>query len=85
METGFSTNFLGRGEISQAEYFEGVVKVAQKLKAANGGDAPFLGIYELCDEDSQSWLDPEAHFGLLTSDLRPKRAFATVANAVDLL
>lgn len=85
METGFSTNFIGRGEVRQAEYFEGVVKVAQRLKETNRGEDPFLGIYELCDENSQSWLDPEAHFGLLTSDLRPKRAFAMMANALDLL
>jgi hypothetical protein len=82
METGYSTNFIGRGEGNQLEYFRGVMEVARSLKAISHNDDPVLGIYELCDEDSTSWLDPEAHFGLLTSDLRPKRAFALVAEAL---
>ena len=82
METGYSTNFIGRRENSQAEYFEGVLEVARKLKAINRADDPYLGIYELCDENSRAWLDPEAHFGLMTSDLQPKRAFAVVAEAL---
>jgi hypothetical protein len=82
METGFSTNAPMRDQEHQTEYFEIAMKVAAILKRLSSKTDPLFGIYELCDGDSSAWLDPEAHFGLLTSDLRPKRAFETVASAL---
>jgi hypothetical protein len=82
METGFSTNTMMRDQSCQSEYFENLVRVARELKHCSLGNGPVLGIYELCDGDTSAWLDPEAHFGLLTSDLRPKKAFSTVREIV---
>jgi hypothetical protein len=82
METGFSTNTTMRNQECQAEYFEKAMRVARNLKRNSLGNGPVLGIYELCDGDSSAWLDPEAHFGLLTSDLKPKKAFSTVKQIV---
>lgn len=82
METGFSTNAPMRDEEQQSKYFENVASVVARLPRSAGGDGAVFGIYELCDGSSSAWLDPEAHFGLLTSDLQPKRAFATVAQIV---
>jgi hypothetical protein len=82
METGFSTNAIMRDEKRQSEYFQSVALVAQNLKRKLAGDGILLGIYELCDADSSVWLDPEAHFGLLNSDLSPKKAFATVREII---
>jgi hypothetical protein len=82
METGFSTNMAMRNQKSQAEYFENVVGITRDLKRNSWGNGPVLGIYELCDGDSSAWLDPEAHFGLLTTNLRPKKAFSIVRRIV---
>jgi hypothetical protein len=84
METGFSTNTLGRGELEQARYFAGLRDVAASLRIMSGTFA-FLGAYELCDEDSNAHIDPEAHFGLLNSHLEPKKAFSTVRDLMTAL
>jgi len=78
METGFSTNAVLRDQKQQSEYFQNVLKIAKNLRHQAVGDGVLFGIYELCDGDSSAWLDPEAHFGLLTSDLKPKKAYTTV-------
>ncbi len=82
METGFSTNTCGRGHVRQSEYFERVMPVVKNLKSRSTGDDAVLGVYELCDGDSSAWLDPEAHFGLLTCEMLPKAAFMTVQEGV---
>jgi hypothetical protein len=84
METGFSTNALMRNEDRQSEYFDHLMRSAIFLKGKSAADAPVFGIYELCDGDSSACLDPEAHFGLLTSDLLPKKAFASVKACIAL-
>jgi hypothetical protein len=73
LETGFSTNAWLRGENAQAEYFADLKQVVKRFRPAT--DAPLVGIYELSDWDSTAPLDPEAHFGLLRTDLEPKAAF----------
>jgi hypothetical protein len=85
METGFSTNGPLRGERRQAEYFERLATEIGQLKRRSATDGLLLGIYELCDWDSSAWLDPEAHFGLLHSDLTPKRSFESVRSLVTSL
>jgi hypothetical protein len=82
METGFSTNAIMRDQKRQSEYFENVMNIAKNLRRKAVGHGTLFGIYELCDGDSSAWLDPEAHFGLLTSDLKPKKAYATVKEIV---
>ena len=77
METGFATNTWLRGEREQSRYFEGLAKVANDLREA-AGEVEFIGLHELCDWDSSALLDPEAHFGIMTSDLVPKLAFSAV-------
>ena len=84
IETGFSTNTLGRGQLEQARYFAGLRNVAASLRVMSGTFA-FLGAYELCDEDSDAHIDPEAHFGLLNSRLEPKKAFSTVRDLIATL
>lgn len=80
IETGFCTNTPLRDQRRQAEYFERVAIVLEELKHRLAPGVPLFGIYELCDGDSSAWLDPEAHFGLLTSQLQLKRAYSTVAH-----
>ena len=82
METGFSTNGPFRDQRRQSEYFERLANVVGHLKRRSAKNTLLLGIYELCDWDSSAWLDPEAHFGLLNSDLTPKRSFASVKHMV---
>jgi hypothetical protein len=82
METGFSTNTITRNQKRQAEYFQNVMNIAKNLRRKAVGHGILFGIYELCDGDSSAWLDPEAHFGLLTSDLKPKEAYATVKEMI---
>jgi hypothetical protein len=80
METGFTTNSWFRGTGTQSSYFVGLTNVAAELGRKYG--AAFVGVYELCDSDTAAGLDPEAHFGLLTSDLKPKPAFSAVKQLV---
>ena len=82
IETGYSTNAILRGQSQQAEYFESIKRVATYIRQKSVMDCPIFGIYELCDSDSSAWLDPEAHFGLMTSDGKAKSAFATVREIV---
>jgi hypothetical protein len=85
METGFSTNAITRGQKEQKEYFEKLPIVVNNLKGLIPGNDILLGVYELCDRDSSALLDPESHFGLLTSDLNPKSAFTTVMKLIAAL
>ena len=73
LETGFSTNAWLREEKAQAEYFADLKQVVKRFRRTK--DAPLVGIYELSDWDSTALLDPEAHFGLLRTDLEPKPGF----------
>ncbi len=76
METGFSTNVPWlRGEKQQVSFFDAFDAELQ----LEGDRIGLVGFYELSDRDSRAILDPEAHFGLVTSDrLTPKAAFARV-------
>lgn len=77
LETGYSTN-LGtlRGEQQQASFFRSFQEILPKLESGTAPFFSFVGIYELVDLDSGAFLDPEAHFGLLTSKLTRKAAFS---------
>lgn len=75
-ETGYCTNAPLRKETEQAAYFQNLRGAVERL--TERGILSLLGVYELCDADSAAGLNPEAHFGLMTSDLRPKSAFNTV-------
>jgi hypothetical protein len=80
METGYATNMPGfRTGAQQDAYFDNLEQVIYNLDSALGPTMlPTIGIYELCDADSDTFLDPEAHFGLLTSTLSRKSAFLSV-------
>jgi len=81
LETGYATNIQGlRNEHQQSKYFQVAEKVFQQLSARFGHESMALvGFYELCDSNSSAFLDPEAHFGLLTSgSLDRKLAFVDV-------
>jgi hypothetical protein len=82
MESGFSTNAPTRNERRQIEYFEQLSTVAEQLRKLQPTADALLGCYELCDRDSSAWLDPEAHFGLLTQDLKPKLAFSALSSLI---
>jgi hypothetical protein len=82
LETGFSTNAPHRAYRQQSEYLERVGSVARQLKGKLGESSILLGIYELCDGDTSAWLDPEAHFGVMTSDLLVKGAYPTLGHIV---
>lgn len=85
METGYSTNVFFRDDREQSHYFKGVQEIIARLNSRPPRRLSLCGIYELCDGNSEAWLDPEAHFGIMTSDLKPKAAFATVAQLVEEL
>ena len=82
METGYSTNTRCRGQREQSEYFKHLQAYAAQLKSRSVKDGLVLGIYELSDGATSAWIDPEAHFGLMTSHLEPKSAFRAVTNLV---
>ena len=82
METGYSTNTLCRDGHQQSAYFAHLTTIANTLKQMPLTNGLLLGIYELCDADSSAWVDPEPHFGLLTSELLPKTAAATVSQLI---
>lgn len=80
METGYTTN-IGRfrTQKQQADYFASLQEVTHSLDSALGQRGlELLGLYEICDDDSSVFLDPEAHFGLLTSTFRRKAGFRAV-------
>lgn len=81
METGFSTNTISRNEASQAIFFKNLNDNIQTLMQLSPSKI-LLGIYELCDGDSSAWLDPEAHFGLLTTDLERKSGFGAAQELI---
>jgi beta-glucosidase/6-phospho-beta-glucosidase/beta-galactosidase len=81
IETGYATNLQPwRSEQQQANYFRTLENAIIRLDARIGRDGlALVGIHELSDGDTHAFLDPEAHFGLLTSDtLRRKAAFDVV-------
>ena len=81
LETGYSTNMRRwRGDQQQEAYFQDLTKALKRWDGQTGEkEFLFLGIHELTDSNTSAGLDPEAHFGLLTSDsLERKAAFATV-------
>lgn len=85
IETGFATNGVWlRGDMDQAAYFETVANTIRQVDGLQPqGLLSHIGIYELVDKDSGAILDPEAHFGLLTSRFTRKSSFATVAALFD--
>ncbi len=85
METGFCTNCVMRHESRQAKYFRSIEATAVALRRKLPGNGFLFGIYELCDRDSNAFLDPESHFGVCRSDLTPKGAFASVKNIIETL
>jgi hypothetical protein len=81
LETGYSTNMRRWRDGKQQEaYFEDLKNALTQWDGQTGGKGLlFLGIHELTDSDTSAGLDPEAHFGLLTSDsLERKAAFDVV-------
>lgn len=82
METGYSTNLrLFRDEGNQTAYYRALGRFLASLPhQAGGARLALVGLYELVDWDSGAFLDPEAHFGLLTSgtDGKRKEAFEEV-------
>ena len=76
LETGYSTNFpIGRTEDAQVRYFLDFGRALNRLDAeAQPNGLLWLGIHELSDEESRAFLDPEAHFGLLTSKSLDRKA-----------
>lgn len=80
METGYATNLKHfRTQREQALYLKSLASVANSIDERLAPERlEFLGVYEVCDDDSSVILDPEAHFGVLTSDLREKEGFAVL-------
>jgi hypothetical protein len=81
LETGYSTNLRRwRDEKQQESYFEDLKNALKRWDGQTGKKGLlFFGIHELTDRDTGAGLDPEAHFGLLTShSLERKAAFVTV-------
>ncbi len=81
IETGFATNSAWlRNEVSQSAYFDEVVRIVHQVDAFRpGGLLSHVGVYELVDMKSDAILDPESHFGVLTSQLTRKTSFESVA------
>jgi len=84
METGFSTNGPFRGQKQQAKYFAGLHSVVSRLRQGSDANSVLFGFYELCDSDTSAGLDPESHFGLMTTDLLPKLAFAETSKLISV-
>lgn len=82
IETGFATNAPWfRTAISQARYLDEVRRIVSQVDTLQpGGLLSHIGIYELVDLNSNAILDPEAHFGLITSHLTRKAGFSSVAS-----
>jgi len=81
LETGYATNIPWfRDESAQADYYRQFGAILKQLDSEQHGvPLALVGFYELCDMDSHAPVDPEAHFGLISSDtLQRKSAFATV-------
>lgn len=80
-ETGYATNAAWlRDDARQVEYFQRFIQIAQTVDTVSPGTAlSLIGVYELIDMDTHALLDPERHFGLLTSDHSRKPAFARIS------
>jgi hypothetical protein len=80
IETGYPTNLAGvRTERHQSDYFASLQVATRAVDLALGSQGlDLLGIYEICDDDSAVFLDPEAHFGILTSTFRRKASFRAI-------
>jgi len=76
LETGYSTNVRRwRDENQQERYFEDLMNALKRWDGQAGkGKLLFFGIHELTDSDTSAGLDPEAHFGLFTSESLEKKA-----------
>lgn len=81
IETGFATNEpLVRTPGQQARYFDEAQRIVAQVDALRPeGLLSHIGVYELVDLNSHAILDPEGHFGLLTSDLARKEASFSAA------
>ena len=87
LETGYSTNFpIGRTANNQVRYFQRFDRAVTQLDAETEPNRlVWLGVHELCDEETQAFLDPEAHFGLLTSkSLERKAGYAELRRIIRL-
>jgi hypothetical protein len=72
METGYSTNLpLARGEGQQVDFLDSLASWLEP----RARHLAVVSLYELNDANTSVWFDPEAHFGLLTSEARPKAGF----------
>jgi hypothetical protein len=86
LETGYSTNIpIFRGEEQQVRFYHHLRSTLDILDSQRGGRSlAYIGLYEICDENSSIVLDPEAHFGLLKSkSLQRKTAFAQARQICD--
>ncbi len=81
IETGYATNEpLVRTSSRQARYFDEVRRIISQADTLRPeGLISHIGVYELVDLNSHAILDPEGHFGLLTSDLKRKEASFSAA------
>jgi Glycosyl hydrolase family 1 len=76
LETGYSTNLRARSEEEQNAFF---IRLFNSVRERGVGEVlAYFGIYELVDGETSAGMDPEAHFGLMTTDLKPKIAVETV-------
>lgn len=82
METGFSTNSVFRGQKRQAKYIGSLHDIVSRLTQLSSDSPVLFGFYELCDSDTSAGLNPEAHFGLMTTDLSPKLAYAEASKLI---
>lgn len=82
METGFSTNSAFRGQRQQAKYIRSLHEILSRLTHFSGNNSVLFGFYELCDSNTSAGLNPEAHFGLMTTDLSPKLAYAEAGKLI---
>jgi hypothetical protein len=74
METGYSSNLWGfRDDGEQADFFRSFARFLSSLDQKGTSPFALVGFYELLDWDSEAFLDPEAHFGLITSGSARKR------------
>jgi hypothetical protein len=79
METGYATNLpFVRNEEDQAAFYRQMLQMIRAVPSSDiDATIPLFGLYELCDQNSSVYLDPEASFGLVHSDLKTRKtAFA---------
>ncbi len=80
LETGYSTNVRWfRNYQRQSDFFQHFQAFLRDIEIRYQKPVfAFVGFYELTDAATDAPLDPEAHFGLLTSELERKPAFGVV-------